>query len=75
MSYVSFGWSGEGERVIKVSLQDGKWMTTHYIDGEPDQQLIRLFGSNTLPTPWAEETDMSTVVEELAARNSHAKVS
>jgi hypothetical protein len=50
-------------------------MTTHFIAGEPDQQIIRMFGSNELPTPWTEETDKETVVHELQIRNGHAAVS
>ena len=74
MSYVSFGWTGEN-REIKVVLQDGKWMTTHFVDGEPDQHIIKMFGTNELPTPWSEDTARETVIEELAARNLHAAIS
>ena len=75
MSYVSFGWSGEENKEITVVLKDGVWMTTHFIAGEPDQQIIRMFGSNELPTPWTEETDKETVIQELQIRNGHAAVS
>jgi hypothetical protein len=74
VSYVSFGWTGEN-REIKVVLQDGRWMTTHFVDGETDDHFARIFGSHILPTPWTEETDKETVISELASRNLHAKVS
>ena len=37
--------------------------------------MIKIYGSNELPTPWTEETPRETVIEELAARNGHAKIS
>ena len=46
---VSFGWTGEN-REIKAVQNDGGWCTEHLIDGEPDQQLIKLFGTNVIPT-------------------------
>jgi len=75
MSYVSFGWSGEENKEIKVVVKDSVWMTTHFLDGKPDQQIIRMFGSNELPTPWSDDTDKETVIHELQIRNGHAKVS
>ena len=73
VAYVSFGWIGEN-REVKVSLKNGVWVTTHYVDGQPDPQLIKAFGTHELPTPWSEDTDRSTVVSELEVRNSHAKI-
>ena len=71
---VSFGWTGEN-REIKVVQQDGSWLTEHLIDGEPDQQLIKLFGTNVIPTPWSSDTDRGNVVEELTVRNPNSNVS
>ncbi len=73
VSYVSFGWVGEN-RDIKVELDDGTWMTVHRVDGQPDERMIKMFGSHKLPTPWKEDTDKDTVISELAARNPHATV-
>ena len=73
MSYVSFGWNGR-DRDIEVFLKDGVWMTRHTIDGAPDEQLARMLGSHELPTPWKEDTDRETVIQELAVRNQHATV-
>ena len=74
MSYVSFGRSSGGDKEIKVVLKDGTWMTTHFVDGEPDRHVIKMFGTNELPTPWSSDTDRDTVIEELASRNAHAKI-
>ena len=71
---VSFGWTGES-REIKVVQQDGAWHTEHLIDGAPDQQLVKLFGTNVIPTPWSSETDRDVVVDELSVRNPNSKVS
>ena len=71
---VSFGWTGES-REIKVVQQDESWFTEHLIDGEPDQQLIKLFGTNVIPTPWSSDTDRGNVVEELMVRNPNSNVS
>ena len=70
---VSFGWTGEN-REIKVVEKDGKWLTEHLIDGSPDQQLIKLFGVNVIPTPWASDTGRDEVVSELSVRNPNSKV-
>ena len=70
---VSFGWTGEN-REIKVVQQDDKWLTEHSVDGEPDRQLIKLFGTNTIPTPWSSDTDRDDVVQELAVRNPNSGV-
>ena len=71
---VSFGWTGES-REIKVVQQDDAWYTEHLIEGEPDQQLIKLFGTNVIPTPWSSDSDKSTVMEELTVRNPNSSVS
>lgn len=55
--------------------QDESWFTEHLIDGKPDQQLIKLFGTNVIPTPWSSDTDRGSVVEELTVRNPNSKVS
>ena len=73
MGYVSFGWIGE-DREITVKVVDGVWHTVHIVNGEPDKSLTRTHGSNTLATPWTEETDRETVIQELSARNPHAKI-
>ena len=71
---VSFGWTGEN-REIKVVQQDEGWVTEHLIDGAPDKQLVKLFGTNVIPTPWSSDTDRDKVVEELSVRNPNSKVS
>ena len=71
---VSFGWTGEN-REIKVVEQDDGWCTEHLIDGEPDQQLIKLFGTNVIPTPWSADTDRDHVTQELSVRNPNSTVS
>ena len=71
---VSFGWSGE-KREIKVEQKDGKWVTTHIVDGQPDAQMTRMFGTNQIPTPWTSDVDREKVIEELAVRNPNSTVS
>ncbi len=71
---VSFGWTGEN-REISVVEKDGQWHTEHLVDGNPDQQLIKMFGSNTIPTPWSSDTARDEVVDELSVRNPNSNVS
>ena len=71
---VSFGWTGEN-REIKVVQKEEGWFTEHLIDGEPDSQLIKLFGTNVIPTPWAADTDQAQVIEDLSVRNPNSTVS
>ena len=71
---VSFGWTGE-DRKINVVERDGKWLTEHVVDGSPDEQLVRLFGTNVIPTPWSADKSRDEVVEELAVRNPNSSVS
>jgi hypothetical protein len=73
MSYTSFGWVGEN-REIKLVQKEGIWKTVHFIDGQPDQKLIKLHKTNELPTPWADSTDRATVVAALSEINPHAKI-
>ena len=70
---VSFGWTGEN-REIKVVEKNGTWVTEHLIDGKPDEQLLRIFGTNEIPTPWYADTDKDSVVNDLSVRNPNAKV-
>ena len=73
MSCVSFGWAGE-EREVKVSLVDGVWVTSHFINGQPDPLVAKIFGSHQLATPWAEKTSRDKVVDELKSRNPHCDI-
>ena len=70
---ISFGWAGEN-REVELLVKDGVWMTAHYIDGQPDQQLIKTYGSHELPTPWSDAVPRSTVVQDFTARNPHIKI-
>ena len=70
---VSFGWTGEN-REIKVVEKDGRWMTEHLVDGQPDGHLIKLHGTNVIPTPWTSDADRDTVVSELAVRNPRSNI-
>ncbi len=75
IGYVSFGWSRDGDKVMKVFVRDGRWMTGHYLDGEPDQGIVKPFGTHELPTPWAEdEKTQEEAIKELADRNPRANV-
>ena len=71
IGYVSFGWSGEN-REIEVFLENGIWMTRHFVDGKPDPLFTKCYGSHELPSPWTEDTDRDKVIEELSSRNQHA---
>ncbi len=74
-AYTSFGRGREGNYEIKVEVQDGTWVTVHTLDGKPNPDIIGMFGNHVLPSPWTEETDRATVVEELSVRNPNAKIS
>ena len=69
----SFGWAGEN-REIQVFQKKGIWMTRSLIDSQPDPSLLKIYGTNELPTPWTKETDKETVIKELSVRNQHAMV-
>ena len=73
MGYISFGWIGEN-REIKLEKKDGVWVTVHSIEGKPDQNLIDVFGSNELPTPWPDSTDKEYVINALTEVNALAKI-
>ncbi len=74
VGYISFGWGGEN-REIKLVVKDGKWYTVHSIDGKPDTHMIKTFGTNELPSPFAATVEKATVVQEIQARNRRAKIS
>jgi hypothetical protein len=69
---VSFGWAGE-EREVKLVKKDGVWTTAHFVQGQPDPKIAKLYGSNELPTPWSDTIDRETVVQSLTVINPHIK--
>jgi hypothetical protein len=73
MTCISYGWIGE-DREVELMVKDGVWMTTHYIDGQPDRRLSKSHDTHELLTPWLESVPRSTVVQELTARNPHLTI-
>ena len=69
---VSFGWAGE-EREVKLVKKDGVWATAHFVQGQPDPKITKLYGSNELPTPWSDSVDRETVVQALTVINPHIR--
>jgi len=70
---ISYGWVGE-EREVDLAVKDGVWVTTHYIDGQPDRSLSKGSHTNEVLTPWLEAVPRSTVIQELTARNPHLRI-
>ena len=50
------------------------WMSTSYIDGEPNPEHVDLFGTATLPTPWFVPTAKQDVIDRLRILNPDAIV-
>ena len=55
---------------IKVYLEDGGWMT----DQVNDQEVLALFGTTKLPTPFSEGTPVEKVVAVLQELNPDAVI-
>ena len=70
---VSFGWNGKS-REINVEKNDTRWTTVHIVDGKPDSQLINIFGTHIIPTPFPIDMDRNAVIEELSVRNPNSDV-
>ena len=70
---VSFGWNGKS-REISVEKSDTRWTTVHIVDGEPDSQLIKIFGTHIIPTPFPTAMEKGAVIEELSVRNPNSTV-
>jgi hypothetical protein len=70
---ISYGWVGEN-REVELAVKDGVWITTHYIDGQPDRSFSNPPGTNEVLTPWPEEVPRNTVIQELTARNPHLTI-
>ena len=41
------------------------WLVATYTDGKPCQEIIKLFETHILPTPWGAETPELVVIEKL----------
>lgn len=70
---VSFGWNGKS-REINVEKSDTRWTTVHIVDGEPDSQLIKIFGTHIIPSPFPANMEKGAVIEELRVRNPNSTV-
>ena len=70
---VSFGWNGKS-REINLEKSGARWTTVHIVEGEPDSQLIKIFGTHIIPTPFPSNMDREAVVEALSARNPNSTV-
>ena len=70
---VSFGWNGKS-REINVEKNDTRWTTVHIVDGKPDSQLINIFATHIIPTPFPIDMDKNAVIEELSVRNPNSDV-
>ena len=70
---VSFGWNGKS-REISVEKSDTRWTTVHIVDGEPDSQLIKIFGTHIIRTPFPTAMEKGAVIEELSVRNPNSTV-
>lgn len=49
---------------ITLTLVDGNWMAQH-----SDPQVKRLFGTDTLPTPFTSQADVSMVLRKIRDLN------
>lgn len=52
------------ENQITLAVRDGAWCATF-----TDPEIVRLFGSDTLPTPFSSRVQASKVLAEISRRN------
>jgi hypothetical protein len=50
------------------------WTATHMIDGEPDQSIVQLFGTATLPTAFTARATCDEVLLNISRLNSDAAI-
>ena len=51
---------------IRVELENGIWCAAHFDEqGNPQSEVVDLFGTHILPTPWFLPTPEERVVEAL----------
>lgn len=50
------------------------WFAAFLVDGKPDAEIVRLFDTHEIPTPFTLRTDVSEVRAALANLNPEATV-
>ena len=56
-------------KTIKLINSRTGWLARYETDGQPDKQIISLFGSDTLPTAFTERALPMDVKTEIGRRN------
>jgi hypothetical protein len=51
------------------------WVAATLVDGQPSAELLELFGTHILPTPFTAECNGFFVVNQIAQLNKDAEVS
>ena len=57
------------EMALKLNLAEKRWEVSHYLNGESDPEIVRLFGTETIPTPFGVHTDERAVLAVLRDAN------
>ncbi len=63
--------NGEGARMKRIELiQAGQgWMAAHYVDGRPNAEIVKHFGTHILPTAFTALAPKDKVVRTIQALN------
>ena len=50
---------------IILFIEDNTWMSEEYIDGNPNPELLTLFGTHIIPTAFTSKAKPEQVTKEL----------
>lgn len=60
------------QMIIKKSLNCV--VAEHLVNGQPEQEIIKLFGTHILPLPYTEQADLEIIKQELIRLNPGYKI-
>ncbi len=59
---------------IRLELRDGIWHAEMLVDGKPDMEIVELYNTHIIATPYFLPTTFDQVAQELSIRQPHVKI-
>lgn len=61
-------------KTIRLEKVRSGWLAATFIDGKPDPEQMRLFGTHVLPTCWTSAAQIDEVMNGIRKLNPEAQV-
>jgi len=59
----------DSNKLISLQRTPSGWVASFYISGQPDAEIVKLFGTHSLPTPFTENAPYKEVSEAIERVN------